>query len=145
MDQDTVVNEQIDSGAKLITALATTGFQVRAAFWAKPTEEDKWFLYLASPWWDEKGPQAAYRHVFELLRTLPEVWIDPFEIRLLGSNDSLTATAVAATAPRPATGPFAAQPKKPYPGMTRYGGSSFGGMSVDGVKIYPPSQHATVA
>ncbi len=41
MDQDTVV---IESGKRLIEALAVSGFEVRVAFWAKPTDEGKWFL-----------------------------------------------------------------------------------------------------
>jgi len=44
------------------------GFDVRLAFWTKPTDEGKWFLYLASPVVDEKGPAAAYRLVRDVMR-----------------------------------------------------------------------------
>ena len=69
MDQDTVVSEQTESGKRLIQTLAAAGFEVRVAFWAKPTDEGKWYLYLASPVVDEKGPFAAYRLVHDVLRT----------------------------------------------------------------------------
>ena len=65
MDQDTVVSEQTESGKRLIEVLVANGFDVRIAFWAKPTDEGKWFLYLASPIVDEKGPAAAYRFVHD--------------------------------------------------------------------------------
>ena len=140
MDQDTVVNEQTESGKQLIEALAADGFEVRIAFWAKPTEEEKWFLYLASPVVDAKGPTPAYRHVFDVLRKTPGLWIDPFEVKVLGVNDSLTEAALAVTKPKVPMSPFAARNPKPYPGMTRFGGSTLGGVSIDGAYIYPPPQ-----
>ena len=91
MDQDPVVTEQTESGKRLIEALAAAGFDVRVAFWAKPTEDGKWFLYLASPFVDEKGATVAYRHVFDVLRKTPDVWIDPLEVKVVRLNDSLTA------------------------------------------------------
>ena len=44
------------------------------------------------------------------------------------------------TKPKVPDGPFAVRNPKPYSGMTRFGGSSLGGISVDGAYIYPPSQ-----
>jgi hypothetical protein len=46
MDQNTLVSEQTESGKRLVEALAADEFDVRVAFWAKPTDEEKWFLYL---------------------------------------------------------------------------------------------------
>jgi len=53
---------------QLIQAPMADGFDVRLAFWTKPTDEGKWFLYLASPVVDEKGPAAAYRLVRDVMR-----------------------------------------------------------------------------
>jgi hypothetical protein len=142
MDQDAVVTEQTKSGQRLIEALATAGFDVRVAFWAKPTDEGKWFLYLASPAVDEKGPATAYRFVFGVLRQIPDLWIEPLEVRVVGLNDSLAQAALAVTKPQAADSPFAVRNLKPYPGMTRFGGSVLGGVSIDGAYIYPPSQPA---
>lgn len=140
MDQDTVVNEQTESGRRLIVALAEAGFDVKVAFWAKPSEEEKWFLYLATPVVDLQGPAAAYRIVHSTLRKLPDLWIDPFEIRVIGLTDTLAEAALAATKSKTPNGPFAAPKPRPYPGITRFGGATLGGVSIDGAYIYPPSQ-----
>jgi hypothetical protein len=140
MDQDTVVNEQTESGKRLIEALAEAGFEVRVAFWAKPTEAGKWYLYLASPMVDERGPTAAYRHVYDVMRKIPDLWIDPLDIRVVGLNDSLAEAALAVTKPKVPDSPFAVRNPKPYPGMTRFGGATLGGVSIDGAYIYPTPQ-----
>jgi hypothetical protein len=44
MDKDTLVGEKTESGERLITALAVAGFDIRIAFWAKLTDEGKWYL-----------------------------------------------------------------------------------------------------
>jgi len=140
MDHDTVVSEQTESGKRLIQALTAAGFGVRIAFWAKPTDEGKWFLYLASPVVDEKGPLAAYRLVHDVLRKMPDPWIDPLDVKVVGLNDSLTEAALAVTKPKAPTSPYAVRNPKPYPGMTRFGGSTLGGVSIDGAYFYPPTQ-----
>ena len=140
MDHDAVVSEQTESGKRLIQALLADGFEVRLAFWAKPTDEGKWFLYLASPVVDEKGPTAAYRLIHDVMRKVPDLWIDPLDVKVVGLNDSLTEAALAVTKPRVPAGPYAVQNPKPYPGMTRFGGSTLGGVSIDGAYIYPPLQ-----
>jgi len=140
-----MVSEQTDRGKRLIEALATDGFDVRVAFWAKPTDEGKWFLYLASTLVDDKGPAAAYRLVHGILRKMPDLWIDPLEIRVVGLNDSLTDAALAAIKPKVPDNPYAVRNPKPYPGMTWFGGATLGGVSIDGAYIYPPSQSGASA
>jgi hypothetical protein len=132
MDQETLVSLQSESGRQLIAALVPHGFDVLVAFWAKPTDDGKWFLYLASRVVDDKGPAAAYRLVHGILRKSPDLYIDPLEIKLIGSNDSLARAALELTN------------QQQYRGMTRYYGSSLGGVSIDGAYIYPPSQPATL-
>jgi hypothetical protein len=138
MDQDTVVTEQTERGKRLIEALTIAGFEVRVAFWAKPTDDGKWFLYLVSPIVDEQGPAVAYRFVIDLLRRTPNLWIDPFEVKVVGVNDSLAQAALA----KAADSLFAVWNPKPYPGMTRFGGSVLCGVSIDGAYFYPPAQPA---
>jgi hypothetical protein len=140
MDQDALVNEQIDSGKELIEQLLADGFDVRVAFWTKLTDEGKWFLYLSSPNVDDEGPAAAYRFVHRTMRRMPTLWIDPLEIRVVGSNDSLAEAALAVTKPKIPDSPFAVRNPKPHSGITRFGGSTLGGVSIDGAYIYPPPQ-----
>src|SRR6266436_631047 len=123
MDQGAVVSEQTESGKRLIEALASAGFDVRVAFWAKPTDDGKWFLYLASPAVDEKGPATAYRFVFDVQRQIPDLWIDPLEVKVIGLNDSLAQAALAVLKSTVLDSPFAGRNSKPYPGLTRFGGS----------------------
>lgn len=145
MDQDALVNEQTEAGRQLIAALVEAGFEVRVAFWAKPTEEEKWFLYLASPFVDDKGPRTAYRFVHDVLRNMPDLWIDPLEVRVVGLKDSLAEAALAVTQPKIPNSPFAVRNAKPHQGMIRFGGATLGGVSIDGAYIYPPLQPAASA
>ncbi len=135
MDKDTLLSEQTESGERLIEALAKEGFEVRVAFWAKPTEEGKWYLYLASSTVDDNGPAAAYRLVHGTLRKMPDLWIDPFEIKVIGLSDSLTQAASAVIKPTVPASPYAVRNAKRFP--TWFGGATFGGLSVDGAYIYP--------
>ena len=125
MDQDTVVVEQRTSGERLIAALEARGFDVPLAFWAKPTEEDEWYLYLASPFVAAHGGHAAYRLVHDTIRSLADLWIKPLEVKVLRMDDSLTEAALKKRKPQP------------FPGMTRFGGSTLGGLGIDGAYIYP--------
>jgi hypothetical protein len=145
MDQDSLVNEQIEGGRQLVAALTAAGFEVRVAFWAKPTEDGKWFLYMASPFVDDKGPRTAYRFVHDILRQEPDLWIDPLEVRVVGLNDSLTEAALAVLTPETPNSPFAVRNRRPHPGMTRFGGTTLGGVSIDGAYIYTPPQPAASA
>ena len=110
------------------------------AFWAKPIDDGKWFLYLASPIVDDKGPSVAYRHVYGILRKTPDLRIDPLEIRVVGLNDSLTEGVLAVLKPKIPASPYAVRNPKPHPGMTWFGGETLGGLSIDGAYIYPPLQ-----
>ena len=139
MDQDAVVNEQAESGKRLIAAVEANGFEVRVAFWAKLTDEGNWYLYLASPFVEENGGRAAYGVVLEVLRKQPDIWIDSFEIRVIGLKDTLAKAALEVVRPRGSDSQFAVKNPRPYPGLTRFGGASLGGVSIDGAFIYPPS------
>ena len=144
MDQDTVVSEQTESGRRLIEALAAEGFAIQLAFWMKRTDEEDWNLYLASPAIDEQGWAGAYRFVHRVMRNMPDLWIQPLDVRLHGLDASLTEAALALTIPKFSGGPFAVQNPKPYPGMTRFGGATLGGFDIDGAYIYPPQAGAPI-
>jgi hypothetical protein len=119
-----MVTEKLDSGKRLLEALRSVSFHVHTAFWANPTEEGKWFLYLASPVVDEQGPAAAYRTVYRVIRQMPDLWIDPFEVRVVGPNDPMAEAVREVIRPKVVAGPFATPNPKPHPGMTSFG---FGG------------------
>jgi len=67
MDQALLVEQQINDGRELIDHLIGDGFDVSAAAWVKPSEEDCWLLYLVSREVDQHGLSAAYRAVHPVL------------------------------------------------------------------------------
>lgn len=139
MDQVSVVKDQIDDGKRLIEALEAAGCEVRIAFWAKPTDSESWYFHLALPLVDEKGSTQGYRIVNEILRNAPDIEIDPFEVKVLGLDDSLTQAALAVVKPRVPDRPFAVRNPKRYSGLTRFGGATLGGLDIEGgALIYPP-------
>ena len=89
MDTVTLVENRIDDGQKLLDRLAQNGIVVRAAGWVKPTDEDWWSLYIATPAVDENGALAAYGQVFDVLRSLGADWITSSDIKLVGKNDPI--------------------------------------------------------
>jgi hypothetical protein len=138
-DKNTVVSQLAEDGKQLMGALVKEGFDVQAAFWMKPTDDEKWFLYLASPMVDDKGPAAAYRFVHRVLRNMSNTLIEPLEIKVLGLNDSITSDVLARITPKVANSPYAVRNPPPYRGMTWFGGATLGGISIDGAYIYPLS------
>ena len=137
MDQEALVTEQIEGGRRLIEALLSEGVEIHAAFWAKPTDDEKWFLYLASDAVDKLGVAAVYRTVHYLIRRNPDFWIKPFEVRLISQTDPMAEATLSAIRPRVARGPSAVGDPKPYPGITRFGEGTLAGVPVDGAFIYP--------
>jgi hypothetical protein len=143
MDKDALVTEQAASGDQLIRALAADGFETRVAFWAKPTDEGKWFLYLASPTVDDQGPTAAYHLVHRAIRQMPDLWVEPLEVRVLRINDSLTEAALEVIKPKTSFAPSPIRHLRLYHGLTPFRGDSLGGLSIDGAYIYPTYDQST--
>ena len=102
-----MVNDEIECGKRLIEKLNNEGFEVQVAFWTRLMDEEKWYLYLASPFVNENGPKVAYGRVFDVMRKMTDLWIDPFDIRVILTNDSLTQGALAVTKPKVPDSPFA--------------------------------------
>ncbi len=133
MDQELLVNEMIDSGRRLIERLGATDFRPQAAFWAKAADAPQWYLYLASPFVDTAGPRAAYSHVHDVLRSMPEVGVDPMELKVIGMRDRMAEESIALTRARRNNGPSGLSERP----VTRSAGSTLGGMEIEGAYIYP--------
>jgi hypothetical protein len=140
MDQDLLVTEQTEQGEELIKALDAKGFEVRVAYWAKPTEDAKWFLYLASPYVDLHGTGKAYRFVYAVLRETPGLEF-PMEIRVVRTDDSTASAALELMKPKVPVSPFAVSNPSRFP--VRYGGSKLGGLDIEGAYVYRPPAAAT--
>ena len=90
MDTDTLVEEFIDDGQKLIEVLTENEIDVTAACWVKTSEEGAWFLYIATEEVDKNGLAAAYREVYQLLRTIASSQISASDIKLIGKSNPIT-------------------------------------------------------
>ena len=138
MDSDALVTEQIESGRTLADELRASKFDVEVAFWAKPSDDESWLLYLVTPLVDQQGSPAAYRLLHPVVWRVANSWIDPLDVRVLGTADPMAVAVRELTKPRVVQGPFALPNPKPYAGATRVSGRRLGGIEVDAAYIYPP-------
>ena len=67
MDSTTMVNDLVDAGGKLLTALEESGVEVRSAFWLFESEKGGWRLVLSMPLVDREGSRAAYDAIRRVL------------------------------------------------------------------------------
>ena len=126
MAQTTLVDKQIDDGQTLASLLAESGFDVTAAFWLKTSEEGLWFLYIASRFIDDEGLAAGYRRLNAEMRAMPDLWVSPFEIKLIGARNPIAQDVLNVLGRHAAAIP------------TRYQGARLGGVSIDEAYLYPP-------
>src|SRR5262245_15616266 len=86
MDTVTLVDNRIEEGQRLLDQLEEKGIAVRAACWVKPTDLDRWVLYIATPIWDEKGPLEAYRKLTPVHQSLGNDWLTSSDVTLVGEK-----------------------------------------------------------
>src|SRR5262245_58854700 len=67
MDQKALVDQNIDAGADLVSALYAAGFSVTLAFWVYNTKISDWRLFVATPEVRERGRTQSYRIVQEAI------------------------------------------------------------------------------
>jgi|GEM_PF-581408 len=68
MGPRTLVERNIDEGERLLSALDEAGVPIDAAFWLLSSEWSDWRLVLATPLYDERGSDEAYRQILGTLR-----------------------------------------------------------------------------
>jgi hypothetical protein len=124
MDKSPLVIEQIDAGESLIREF-TKRFPVQAAFWLRERDNDEWYFYLASDQINDSNFDLAYGEVLRIVRPQESLWLDPFQVKVIGIDAPEAKAALGV--------------RSKYPGKipTRYHGRHFGGLSVDEVYIYP--------
>ena len=123
MDTNPLVTEEIDTGAEL-AARFRQSVPVEAAFWINPSDDGRWALYIASPEFNNANYDRGYREILRLAQEMRTPYIDPFQVRLIGTDDPLAKAADEINR------------KFPGPVPTRFRGTNFGGMSVEEVYIY---------
>jgi hypothetical protein len=91
MDTQTLVNDRIQEGLRFITKLVQKQFDVAAACWVKPSDEEDWYLYIASSEVDRKGLPQAYGDAYEVLFSFDVPWMSASQLKLVRSTDPLVA------------------------------------------------------
>src|SRR5262245_29720675 len=128
MDTESLVEELVNGGQKLVEEVSQSGLLVTAAFWLEASEDDRWYFYIVSPVVDDEGLAQAYRRLHPLIRRVREpLGIDPMEIRLIGPSNPIAkdVLAIHGRAPSPHVSPI------------RWGGKRLGNVSVEGAYLYP--------
>jgi len=80
--------QQIEAGKRLVREFAKY-MPVQAAFWLNDTERNHWFLYLASDQIDNSNFDLAYGEVGRITSKMPDIWLDPFQIKVAGLSDPI--------------------------------------------------------
>jgi hypothetical protein len=122
MDSEPLVRERIEAGARFIKEFALD-VPIKAAFWVKPSEEERWRLWVASDQLQDIG--EAYRGVIRSSGQLQDPWFSPFDVKMASPDDPLVKAV------------FEVQQKYPGKVPMLYNGRLFKGVSVDQVYIYP--------
>jgi hypothetical protein len=127
MDQEKLVRDEIDAGANLIQRVNKT-MPIEAAFWLFDANESQWFLYLAS----DQVPDAistrdGYGHILAAYNEDPSLYLDLLQVKLISLKSPLAQEALARYERYPSTT------------VTRINGSSFGGLTISGGYLYPPT------
>lgn len=125
MDPESLVEQMVDDGRRLLNDLHRDHFPVAVAFWAKSALDDKWRLYVASKLVDEAGLGDASRKARAAQDGMPRRWTYSLDVRFLGAE---TPAARAALAIRD---------RQPGGICTPYRGYLLGDLAVDGAIIYP--------
>jgi hypothetical protein len=129
MDQEPLVREEIDAGRKFLDEFDKR-IPVRAAFWLKASEDSGWYLHVASDQVSDRNIRAAYGEVGKVAEMIDDPNFNLFRVKLIGVNHPLSQAALEIYQRHSARVPI----------YVRDG--SFGGISVEGVYVYPPSLSA---
>lgn len=65
MDQITLVNSDLNVGARIMEALSRTKIPISVCKWIYLPELEEWQFVVASPWYDTKGPLKTSRAVLD--------------------------------------------------------------------------------
>ncbi|HEX5446403.1 MAG TPA: hypothetical protein VFW87_21475 [Pirellulales bacterium] len=123
MAESTLVAENKEAGRKFLAELIKV-VPVDVAFWLKDAD-GRMLLYVASQQITDEKVHSTYMQVHQIARRLRDPWFESFDVRVINSSHPL---AVAALQLQSRYGPDVPR---------RVADTSFGGMSVEEVYIYP--------
>lgn len=128
MDTDTLVENVIQDGRKIVDELPLRGFEIATALWLRASEDGKWYFYIVSPSVDTEGLAKAYRELHRLIRAMPQpLSIDLLGIKLIGPNDPIARDVLA----------IQSGPAMSRASTVRWGGKKLGNVSIEEAYLYP--------
>ncbi len=124
MDQSPLVTEQINAGARFLAEFGKY-VPVQVAFWLRESDEPYWKLHVVSDKITDDNFDVAYGEVLRIHVAMGDPYFDPFEVKLIGSNERLAKAAM--------------DLQKQYSGHipARLLGKAIGGVAVDELYVYP--------
>ncbi len=124
MDPITLVEEWKEAG-RLFRDEFQKHYPVKACFWLKRSDDDQWYLYVASEKIDARSEQTAYTEVVRSAKRIEGAYLDSFRVKLVRVNDPIVRAVL--------------DIQNRYPGRigTYFNGPRLGGEDVDSVYIYP--------
>ena len=129
MDTESLVEENVDAGRKLISRFLSDGFDVTAACWLKTSEEGEWLLYVASDNVDKKGLAAAYREAYGALQDEGDDGVSMSQLKLISPSNPIALDVLDIHRRYPAR--IATRTRRPQ----------FGNVTIDEAYIYPPETY----
>jgi len=120
-----LVENDIELGKRILTALDSARILVTGALWLYAPQIEEWHLIIATPLVDQKGNRSAFMTVWHILKRYN--LLDPAPLRrifLVSSHDDLIATL------RRAYGP------PHFPSEFRLTAAYFGNLSIEDAYIY---------
>ncbi|HEY8751664.1 MAG TPA: hypothetical protein VIM11_27025 [Tepidisphaeraceae bacterium] len=126
MDSELLVDQRIEDGRELLANLVTRGFAISVSFWIRTSEEDLWFLYIASPKVGRVSIGDAYRDVYTALSRVAQTSITISDIKLVSPDNPIALDAIAVRNRFPSMIPIS------------YTGKRMGQLAIEEALIYPP-------
>ncbi len=82
-----LVDQLIEDGRRLLTALDDAGMEIQAALWFYDTESEEWRLLIAWPELQRQGPLKAYERIQAVLDGITHRSIALWNIAVVSPND----------------------------------------------------------
>jgi hypothetical protein len=127
MVETSLVMQQIQDGEKIIKQLQDKHVDVTAACWLLESERDRWIMYIVSKLVDEKGRLEASKAFHATYFQMPELWIEPLDVKFIGMTDPIAKEILEI------------QQRGPVRLQTRYTLHKLGGLRSGDAHIYPLS------
>ncbi len=86
MVENTLTEEMIDSGKRLISKLDASGVQPNAAFWLYDAEAQTWKLVIAEIEVGKNGPKHEYHRIRQLLDQISGISLDDISLTTPDAN-----------------------------------------------------------